>query len=499
MSIDRFCVSFILLLTGFASALAANTPPVAAPDAVETHARQAVLIDLLANDGDADGDPLTVSITTGPAFGSLVDHGDGTVTYTPDPVLFEGAGGDGFSYTASDGRGGSAGAAVTVDEIPVPSEAQPVPAPTVLLNDNFDDGDFAGWTPVDFGSGSSNWTVVDGELVQTSNICCDGRGRGTYAVYDGGTTWDDYRFQATIRSADDDAIGLVFRYQDGDNHYRFDWRRQQNLRRLMKVQGGTSIVIQQDSIPYRRSVDHRLDIRALGTSLEVLIDGEVIFSAQDTSFSSGTVALLSHGNAGSYFDDIVVSELPEAAAPVLLEEDFNAFDFTGWTVEDWGQLSMPSSWSAATGALVQSSNIFSADKEGLFGTHVIYEDGRSWTDYRIALQLWSADNDSFGVLFRYQDDENFYRFNWNQEVAVRNLVKVENGVKTFLAQDSVAYQSNEIYYVEIVARGPDLELWIDGEQIFTVVDDALKSGTIGFTNEGNEGSHFDILRVTAIP
>lgn len=490
-----------VLLLPTVGAGAVNLPPAAIGEAVATHARQAVLIDLLANDSDADGDPLTVTLAVPPVAGAVLDHGDGTVVYTPDPVLFEGSGGDSFGYQVDDGRGGMASATVTIQEIPVPAERHPVEAPEVLLSEDFDDGDFTGWTVADYGTQSapSSWSAASGEMVQSSNICCDGRGRGSYALYDAGTSWSDYRLQATLRSTDDDAIGLVFRFQDKDNHYRFDWRSSSLLRRLMKLEGGQSVVIQQDSVGYTPGDAYRLDVRVLSTSLEVRIDGERIFSAQDPAFFSGTVALLSHGNAGSRFDDLRVTRLPEPTEPVLLEDDFAGGTFDGWEIVDWGTLEGSSAWSAASGALVQASNIHTAQKPGAFGTQAIYNGGWSWTDYRVALEMRSTDNDSIGVLFRFQDWDHFYRFEWSLENSVRSLVKVDNGIVTVLAEDQVGYRSGDSYWLEIVAKGPLLEVFLDGKLIFSVIDDGLRGGTLGLASGANQDSFFDNLRVTAIP
>ncbi|NBT32412.1 MAG: hypothetical protein EBT13_11095, partial [Rhodobacteraceae bacterium] len=65
-------------------------PPNSGPDAVDdsdtTQEEVPVTLDLLANDSDVDGDPLTVISATVPAAqGTLVDNGDGTVTFTPAP------------------------------------------------------------------------------------------------------------------------------------------------------------------------------------------------------------------------------------------------------------------------------------------------------------------------------------------------------------------------------------------------------------------------------
>ncbi|MGA7979804.1 MAG: hypothetical protein WCA32_06195 [Chromatiaceae bacterium] len=46
---------------------------------------------------------------------------------------------------------------------------------------------------------------------------------GTYAVYEGGYGWADYRLSLAMRSADNDAIGVMWRVADNDNYYRFSW------------------------------------------------------------------------------------------------------------------------------------------------------------------------------------------------------------------------------------------------------------------------------------
>lgn len=120
---------------------------------------------------------------------------------------------------------------------------------------------------------------------------------------------------------------------------------------------------------------YEVEVLAEGTSLDVLIDGSLIFSITDTSFSSGTIALYCWANQDSVFDDVVVENLSTAA--VLFSEDFNDGQYTNWSIVDEGNIQAPSAWSAETGALVQSSNIYSgpwgrADLAKL-GTFALYE------------------------------------------------------------------------------------------------------------------------------
>ena len=92
---------------------AENRAPTAVADSANTGRELPVDVDVRANDADPDGDPLTVESVTQPQHGAVAIQPDGRVRYTP---LSGYEGGDAFTYTVSDGRGGtsSAGVAITV-------------------------------------------------------------------------------------------------------------------------------------------------------------------------------------------------------------------------------------------------------------------------------------------------------------------------------------------------------------------------------------------------
>ena len=71
---------------------------------------------VLGNDVDLDGDPLTATLVSGPAHGTLTFNPDGSFVYTPDANY---SGPDSFTYTVSDGDQTSTPATVTLTVSPV--------------------------------------------------------------------------------------------------------------------------------------------------------------------------------------------------------------------------------------------------------------------------------------------------------------------------------------------------------------------------------------------
>ena len=88
-----------------------NNPPIARDDEAKTPKGKAIEIFVLSNDSDPDGDSLSVVSIDPPEHGSAVNNPNNSITYTPDDG-FKGT--DYFTYTISDGNGGTASAEVKV-------------------------------------------------------------------------------------------------------------------------------------------------------------------------------------------------------------------------------------------------------------------------------------------------------------------------------------------------------------------------------------------------
>jgi hypothetical protein len=88
-----------------------NDAPVAVGDASTTEKNTEVVIRVLSNDMDPDGDPLSVTGASAPANGVVTVNADGTIRYKPNKRY---TGADSFTYTVNDGKGGVSTATVTV-------------------------------------------------------------------------------------------------------------------------------------------------------------------------------------------------------------------------------------------------------------------------------------------------------------------------------------------------------------------------------------------------
>jgi VCBS repeat-containing protein len=88
-----------------------NEAPVAMADAASVDEDGSVLIDVLDNDSDVDGDVLTITNITDPAHGTAVIE-NGQIRYTPNGNF---SGVASFAYTISDGKGGEDTATVTIN------------------------------------------------------------------------------------------------------------------------------------------------------------------------------------------------------------------------------------------------------------------------------------------------------------------------------------------------------------------------------------------------
>ncbi|MFC1983998.1 Ig-like domain-containing protein, partial [Chloroflexota bacterium] len=117
-----------------------NDAPVAVGDSLTTLEDTAITYLVLSNDYDVDGDILYISSVTNGSNGVVTVNPDGTLIYTPN-ANFNGT--DSFTYTVTDGQGGTDTATVNVNVIPV-NDAPVAQYSSSSLNENSANGTVVG-------------------------------------------------------------------------------------------------------------------------------------------------------------------------------------------------------------------------------------------------------------------------------------------------------------------------------------------------------------------
>ncbi|KIC41891.1 hypothetical protein RA27_00255 [Ruegeria sp. ANG-R] len=202
----------ILALSGgllFAGGATANSAPDAVDDSITVTEDGTVLIDVLGNDSDADGDALTITAVSGATNGTAVIEA-GQIRYTPT-TDFNGT--ETLTYTIDDGNGEADTATVTIDVIAsndapeaVDDASSVVEDGTVLIdvlaNDTDIDVDTLTITGV---AGAINGTAVieAGQIRYTPNADFNGSETLTYTVDDGNDGTDTATVTVTVTPAND--------------------------------------------------------------------------------------------------------------------------------------------------------------------------------------------------------------------------------------------------------------------------------------------------------
>ena len=244
--------------------------------------------------------------------------------------------------------------------------------------------------------------------------------------------------------------------------------------------------------------------------------------------STETIALdkkLTSAIAGRVLEPDMIHEA--RLIPLLLREGFQRFDLGAgapgpsgkigrWQVQDEGDINLPSHWeidetsapvakyitqtSSIKGSNADASDpvkpgtmLLFADDHGLDSAHP--EQPAHWTDYRLSVYLSATAGGAMGVVFRFHDNNNYYRFSMDHNRNYRRLVSVANGIHTVLKKDDFAYELQQDYLITIEVIGDALRVYQDGALIFDVTDAAQPNGRIGLYCYDNAGVRFSDVRV----
>jgi hypothetical protein len=139
---------------------------------------------------------------------------------------------------------------------------------------------------------------------------------------------------------------------------------------------------------------------------------------------------------------------------------------------------------------------WSTPKDKRFGDFVLDVD---------ATQVEGPNDNTYGVIFRYQDDRNFYRLDISGD-GYFAVFKRKDGAWTKVqdyVESAAVKQGNATNHLQVIAKGKQFTFNVNGEAVKTFSDGDFASGNIGMTAGtlfDNAGVHiaFDNLTVSEV-
>ncbi|NVC50093.1 tandem-95 repeat protein, partial [Vibrio diabolicus] len=189
-----------------------NDAPIATNDAIQTDEDSQVVIDVLANDSDIEGDDLSITSASVSEEQGIVEIVDGKLVFTPSENF---NGNAAISYTISDGElEDEAQVSVTVNSVndaPIAlndatiTEEDTSVTIDVLPNDTDIDGDALSIESASVLSDQGQVEIIDGKLVFTPTENFNGDAEITYTVTDGSLT-DQATVTVTVNAVNDTPV-----------------------------------------------------------------------------------------------------------------------------------------------------------------------------------------------------------------------------------------------------------------------------------------------------
>lgn len=168
----------------------------------------------------------------------------------------------------------------------------------VLFSDAFSSGAAPNWT-VDSGT----WSVVSASGSEQYRVSSTAGGM----AHAGSAGWTDYSVSAAITPltlAHGTTMNLALRYASASNNY--EALLYPGAVDIVKNVGGVQTVLATKSFTTSVNTQYEVEFVAVGSSLQVYVNGTLELSTTDTTFTSGAAAVGAY-NATGEFDNVVVN------------------------------------------------------------------------------------------------------------------------------------------------------------------------------------------------
>ncbi|MDO5706819.1 MAG: hypothetical protein Q4G49_17335, partial [Paracoccus sp. (in: a-proteobacteria)] len=220
-----------------------------------------------------------------------------------------------------------------------------------------------------------------------------------------------------------------------------------------------------------------------------------------------------------------VTEIEVIALRNLLAWDDFSDRAGNWTFIDRCELGVPANWQVQDGALIQTEDRYSRQLMGSgdtapnswwglswsplgdgyhalrLGTYALYNDpaSRDWTDYSIEFDFTAPSGGAVGVLFHYQDENNYYKLELDRMGGYSQMTSVVDGIEQLEWQARPNYDVTGTNHLRLDIEGGRISAWLDGQPIFNPVEiHKIEKGSFGLYNWGAPGTSYDNVQVVSL-
>lgn len=146
---------------------------------------------------------------------------------------------------------------------------------------------------------------------------------------------------------------------------------------------------------------------------------------------------------------------------------------------------------------VESLNAFNESYH--LGTYAYLTAGLGLTDYRFSVDatyLATQNTDDIGIMFRYQDNNNYYRLSLNYIWGFTRLEKRVGGQFVPLATNARGYTPSQLLQFVVELEGASIKVFLNGDPLFAVSDTSLTYGTVALYTQ--DQAKFDNVLIESV-
>lgn len=185
---------------------------------------------------------------------------------------------------------------------------------------------------------------------------------------------------------------------------------------------------------------------------------------------------------------------------------------TNWTSDGTPQgTSALGNWTISSGDIVATGNHSGS----------LTSDVSANSDFSFSVNSLARDNDTFGLVWGFQDLANHYRFSWSQDWGENGtggagaglggfkIIKEVGGNSNLLFSSNTQYVQNQTYDLRVAGTVAGFTVQVENLSTSTLIfnesitDTTFASGSVGiheiFQENGNVWSNFDLDTSTSVP